>query len=44
MEFNPSFTVDEEIALVTEALRSDSKNQGLKDLLEFFRGLREKMR
>ena len=44
LEFNPSFTVDEEIALVTEALRSDSDNQGLKDLLEFFRGLREKMR
>jgi hypothetical protein len=44
LEFNPSFTVDEEIALVTEALRSDSNNQGLKDFLDYLRGLREKMR
>lgn len=44
LEFNPSFTVDEEIALVTEALGSDSDNQGLKDLLDFLSGLREKMR
>ncbi|HDQ92899.1 MAG TPA: hypothetical protein ENN89_02135 [Synergistetes bacterium] len=42
LEFNPSFTVDEEISLVTEALGSDSKNQGLKDLLLFLRDLKEK--
>jgi hypothetical protein len=44
LEFNPSFTLDEEISLVSEALASDGKNQGLKDLMNFLQELRGKMK
>ncbi len=44
LEFNPSFTVEEEIALVKEALKADEGNDGLKEFLTFLNALQAKMK
>jgi len=44
IEFNPVFTIEEEIALVEEALELDGKNPGLRDLNLFLRNIQKKMK
>lgn len=44
LEFNPSFTVEEELSIVRWALASDESNQDLKNLHDYLESLSDKMK